>query len=57
MSVAAQPAVHEIQPGEGYDVDSDEFDSGDEGDMIPDQEYEQLLEEGSSTTRFPLDDC
>jgi len=46
MSVNTQPAVHEIQPGEGYDIDSDEFESGDEEDMIPDEEYEQLMEEG-----------
>jgi len=46
MSVNAQSPVHEIQPGEGYDIDSDEFESDEEQDMIPDDEYEQLLEEG-----------
>jgi hypothetical protein len=46
MSLNPQPAVHEIRPGEGYDIDSDEFESDDEGDMIPDDEYDQLMEEG-----------
>lgn len=39
--------VHEIQPGEGYDIDSDEFNSEVEEDTIPDAEYEQLMEEGT----------
>ena len=47
-----QPAVHEIQPGEGYDIDSDEFESEDEGDMIPDDEYDQLMEEGMLLSRL-----
>jgi NAD-dependent histone deacetylase SIR2 len=46
MSLNPQPAVHEIRPDEGYDIDSDEFESEDEGDMIPDDEYDQLMEEG-----------
>lgn len=50
MSVNPQPEVHEIQPGEGYDIDSDEFELEDEGDMIPDAEYDQLVEEGMSPT-------
>jgi NAD-dependent histone deacetylase SIR2 len=50
MSLNPQPAVHEIQPGEGYDIDSDEFESEDEGDMIPDDEYDQLMEEGKSSS-------
>jgi len=49
MSLNPQPAVHEIQPGEGYDIDSDEFESEDEGDMLPDEEYDQLMEEGMSS--------
>ena len=52
MSVNTQPAVHEIQPGEGYDIGSDEFDSEDEGDMIPDDEYDQLMEEGMLLSRL-----
>lgn len=52
MSVNTQPAVHEIQPGEGYDIDSDEFESEDEGDMIPDDEYDQLMEEGEFSSRL-----
>jgi hypothetical protein len=56
MSVNTQPALHEIQPDEGYDIDSDEFESEDEGDMIPDDEYNQLMEEGmfsSPPSPFP----
>jgi hypothetical protein len=53
MSVNPQTAVHEIQPGEGYDIDSDEFESEDEGDMIPDDEYDQLMEEGKYSSLLP----
>jgi len=53
MSLNPQPAVHEIQPGEGYDIDSDEFESEDEGDMLPDEEYDQLMEEGMFSPLLP----
>lgn len=37
--------VHEIGPGEGYDIDSDEFESGDEAGL-DEAEYDQLVDEG-----------
>lgn len=45
--------VHEIGPGEGYDIDSDEFDSDDEAGL--DQaEYDRLVDEGESESRLIL---
>jgi NAD-dependent histone deacetylase SIR2 len=40
------PLMHEISPADTYQIDSDEYDSEQELDNLPDDEYDRLVEEG-----------
>ena len=46
IEMSAASPVHEIGPGEGYDIDSDEYDSEEEMDQLNPGEYDRLVEEG-----------
>lgn len=39
--------VHEIKPGETYQLDSDEFNSEEEPDGLETEEYDDLVDEGA----------
>ena len=52
-TISPGPEAHEITPSDAYQIDSDEFESEDEGDMIPDEEYDQLMEEGMFHSTTP----
>jgi NAD-dependent histone deacetylase SIR2 len=41
-------ALHELSAGETYQIDSDEFDSDDQGDNIGEEDYDELVAEGES---------
>jgi hypothetical protein len=38
--------VHEIKPGETYQIDSSEYDSEEERDNLGEEEYDALVDEG-----------
>lgn len=39
-------ALHELSAGETYQIDSDEYDSDDQGDNIGEEDYDELVAEG-----------
>ena len=44
--------MHELDPSEVYQVDSDEFDSEEDGNAadMADEEYDRLVQEGNSSS-------
>ena len=44
--MSSRPPVHEIGPGEGYDIDSDDYDSDEVMNQLNPGEYARLAEEG-----------
>lgn len=54
--MSAGSPVHEIGPGEGYDIDSEEYDSEDEAEQLEGDEYDRLVEEGQSLVTNRLTD-
>lgn len=47
--------VHEIGPGERYDIDSDDYDSEEEMDQLNPEEYDRLVEEGQLCVALELE--
>lgn len=47
--------VHEVGPGAGYDIDSDDYDTDEERENLSPDEYERFAEEGEShRTRWSM---
>ena len=44
--LATMEPVHEIQPGETYQIDSSDYDSEEERDNLGEEEYDALVDEG-----------
>jgi len=44
--VLAEGPVHEIKPGETYQIDSSDYDSEEERDNLGEDEYDALVDEG-----------
>lgn len=42
----AEEPVHEIKPGETYQIDSSDYDSEEERDNLGEDEYDALVDEG-----------
>jgi NAD-dependent histone deacetylase SIR2 len=42
--------IHDLTPGETYQIDSDEYDSDDDGGQIAEEEYDDLVAEGMRFT-------
>jgi hypothetical protein len=55
--MSGKSPVHEIRPGEGYDIESDDYDTDEERDNVPEDELDDILEEGGWVSPIMWKSC